>query len=195
MRWPFASKRKTWKAPKWRKLELGCGRKVTPGYVRVDANPNIAADWHGDVVGPMPWPDGSFDEIRAVDVLEHISYCQTQIALAEWARLLATGGRLYVQVPDCGRIMTEWVADPERWRERLPRELADAPAIIGVAWRIMGGHADGGYSWDGDDWRLNAHYAMFTEESLRWYLERAGLVVKKLSSNFHPNLCCWAAKP
>lgn len=190
MTWPYATARHETR----RKLELGCGRKDTPGYVRVDANPNIEADWHGDVCGPMPWPDGSFDEIRAVDVLEHISYWDTERALAEWARLLAPGGLLYVQVPDCGRIMSEWAADPERWNERLPAPLAELPPIVGVAWRIMGGQHDGSYTHDGDDWRLNAHFSMFTESSLAWYLDRAGLDIERIVSNPHPNLLCWARK-
>ena len=42
---------------------------------------------------------------------------------------------------------------------------------------------------------LNAHYAMFDESSIRWYLERAGLVVESLRVNEHPNLLVWARKP
>lgn len=190
--WPYSS---TSAEPRARKLEIGCGRKETPGYVRVDANPNIDADWHGDAIGPMPWEDGSFVEIRAVDVLEHLSYWQTEIALTEWARLLTPGGRLYVQVPDCGRIMAEWAEDHDRWRERVPAQLADGPSIVGVAWRILGGHSDGAYTKEGDEWRLNAHYAMFDETALRWYLERAGLTVQSMKSNDHPNLLVWARKP
>lgn len=191
--WPYSGEVAA--APPTRKLEIGCGRKETPGYTRVDANPNIEADWHGDALGPMPWPDGSFVEIRAVDVLEHLSYWDTERALAEWARLLVPGGRLYVQVPDCGRIMARWAADPDVWRERLPAELAGAPSIVGVAWRIMGGQADGAYTHPGDEWRLNAHYAMFCRDSLTWYIERAGLVVESMRSNEHPNLLCWCRKP
>lgn len=184
------------------KLELGCGHHPTPGYVRVDANPNIDADWHGDACGPMPWPDGTFAEIRAVDVLEHLPYRLTPVALAEWSRLLAPGGRLYVQVPDCGRIMREYVENPGRWRERVPAELEALPPILGVAWRILGGQDEGtltggtggGYTKADDDWRWNAHYAMFDEAALRWYLTKAGLVVDTLESNFHPNLCVWAVK-
>lgn len=181
------------------KLEIGCGRKETPGYVRADANPNVDADWHGDALGPMPWADGTFTEIRAVDVLEHISYWRTDEALAEWARLLAPGGRLFVQVPDCGRIMTEWVHNRRRWQERLPAALDPPgeilPSIVGVAWRILGGHGDGAFTQDGDDWTYNAHYAMFDEPALRWYLTRAGLVVQSIESNPHPNLLAWSVKP
>lgn len=187
---------KPWSATPTKKLEIGCGRKDTPGYTRVDANPEIPADWHGDAVGPMPFPDGSFDEIRAVDVLEHISYWQTEQALAEWARLLRPGGKLYVQVPDCGRIISEYVdSSATRWQERMPEALQGLPPIVSIAWRILGGHADGAFTLGDDDWRLNAHYAMFDEASIRWYLKRAGLRVESIESNFHPNLLVWAEKP
>ncbi len=41
----------------------------------------------------------------------------------------------------------------------------------------------------------DAHYAMFDETALRWYLERAGLTVQSMKSNDHPNLLVWARKP
>jgi len=177
------------------KLEVGCGRRVTPGFLRADANPNVGAlDYCGDVAGRMPWPDGAFDEIRAVDILEHIPYRRTGDALAEWARLLAPGGRLYVQVPDCGRIMAEWAVDPTRWRERLPADLAGLPPFLGVVWRVLGGQDDGVITREGDDPSLNLHLAMFDEAALRWYLTGAGFRVESLESNPHPNLCVWAVR-
>lgn len=186
-----------------KRLEIGCGHKPTPGVVRVDANPLVDADWHGDAVGPMPWADGEFDEIGATDVLEHIPFRLTSKALAEWARLLKPGGKLYVQVPDCGRIMREYVENPSRWRERLPADLSSLPPILGVTWRVLGGQDEGnfttghggGYTTTGDPaWWLNVHLAMFDEPSLRWYLEQAGFYVVSMESNFHPNLCCWAER-
>lgn len=177
------------------KLEVGCGRRITPGYLRADANSNLdQLDWCGDVSTRMPWPDGFFDEIRAVDILEHIPYRRTHLALAEWARLLRPGGRLYVQVPDCGRIMREWVENPVRWRERMPADLAELPPFLGVAWRVLGGQDDGVITHDGDDPTLNLHLAMFDEPTLRWYLGQAALTVESLESNPHPNLLVWAVK-
>lgn len=178
-----------------KRLEVGCGRKVTPGFVRADANPNVGAlDWCGDVSTRMPWDDGTFDEIRAVDILEHIPYRRTAAALTEWARLLRPGGVLYVQVPDCGRIMAEWAQDPTRWRERLPADLAHLPPFLGVAWRILGGQDDGVITHDGDDPALNLHLSMFDEPTLRWYLTGAGFEVERLESNPHPNLLAWARR-
>jgi predicted SAM-dependent methyltransferase len=177
-----------------RKLEIGCGWKPTPGYVRVDVNENIPdLDWCGDARGPFPFGDGEFVEIRAVDILEHIPYQDTLHALREWARMLCSGGRLYVQVPDA-RTAVEWyLHQPHRIQRDAP--YPNFPPIVSLAWRLMGGQDDGHFVRDGDDWRLNAHYALFDAESLKWYVREAGLQLVSLQVNQFPNLLCWARKP
>lgn len=175
------------------RLELGSGYHPTPGFTHLDINPN-APDV--DIVGPafpVDLPDGACDELRAVDVLEHLPYRQTHAALAEWARVLVPGGLLYVQVPDAETIMRWYVQEPARLLERLP---ADVPASRegGAAWRLLGGQDDNVCARDGDDWRWNAHYSLFSAESLTVALDRAGFVVESLEVNGHPNLLCWAAK-
>lgn len=176
------------------KLELGSGYHPTPGFVHLDLNPN-APDV--DIIGPafpLDLPDESVHEIRAVDVLEHLSYWDTDTALTEWARVLAPGGRLYVQVPDAELIMHWFVSFPELLIERLPEGLPPTP-LAGATWRLLGGHNDGVCAADGDDFRWNAHYALFSIRSLPEALARAGLRVESIDVNGHPNLCCWASKP
>lgn len=80
------------------RLEIGSGYSPTPGFVHLDLNPMAPGV---DLVGPafpLDLPDGSVSEMRCVDVLEHLSYRDTAAALADWARVLVAGGRLYVQV-------------------------------------------------------------------------------------------------
>jgi predicted SAM-dependent methyltransferase len=176
------------------RLELGSGYCPTEGFTHLDLNPNAP---QVDIVGPafpLDLPDGSCDEIRAVDVLEHLPYRQTAPALAEWARVLRSGGGLYIQVPDAAQIMSWYVMEPDRLLERLP---ADVPRNRegGAAWRLLGGQDDEVCARDGDDWRLNAHYALFSRDSLALALDEAGFVIDSIEVNGHPNLLCWSRKP
>lgn len=204
------------------KLELGSGYAPTPGYLHLDANPALPqermwADYTGecnlaephvdvliDASGELPWRDGTVDEIRAVDVLEHISYRRTAATLREWARVLAPGGRLYVQVPDFAEVV-RWLTEDRQGRLlNRGRELARAgvlhvdPAeaqLVEIAEVILlGGHDDGTHVHDGDDWRWNAHYSLWTAEKLRFALDVAGFDGGSVTTNGHPNLCAWAVK-
>lgn len=190
------------------KLEIGSGYAPTPGFAHLDLNPN-APDV--DFVGPawpLDFPDGCLEELRAVDVLEHVSYWDTDACLAEWARVLVPGGRLFVQVPDAEHIMDDYVAAVGLRPERIPGEQAGATAhltrglpaglpstpLAGAAWRLLGGQSDGKYAKDGDDGDWNLHRALFDAGSLESALVRAGFGVESMESNAHPNLQAWAVK-
>jgi SAM-dependent methyltransferase len=176
------------------KLELGSGYHPTAGYTHLDINPNAP---HVDIVAachPLPGiPDASVTNLRAVDVLEHLSYRDTEAVLAEWHRILAPGGRVYVQVPDAELTMRWFTESPERLTRRIPHDLPQTP-LSGAAWRLLGGHRDSICATDGDDWRWNAHYAFFSAASLADALHDAGLEVIDMRTNDHPNLCCTARK-
>ncbi|MGZ4249851.1 MAG: class I SAM-dependent methyltransferase [Solirubrobacteraceae bacterium] len=81
-----------------RRLSLGCGRDIRPGWVNLD----IAALPGVDVVHDLdkfPWPleDGAFDEIECIDILEHVR--DLPRAMGEIHRLLAPGGRILITGP------------------------------------------------------------------------------------------------
>lgn len=175
------------------KLELGAGYHPTPGFITLDANPAC----NPDIVGPafpLQLGDGTVGELRAVDVLEHISYRRTAEVLADWFRVLVPGGRLYVQVPDAALVMEWFVREPHRLMEKSAVANVPQTPLAMAAWRILGGHEDGVYAKDPDSWQFNAHYAMFSPTSLRLALEDAGFVVRSLVVNDHPNICCTAEK-
>lgn len=171
------------------KVEVGAGCYAVPGFLAVDINPRCAgvvAD-----VRALPFRTGSVTELRATDILEHLSYRQTDAVLAEWARVCRTGARFYVQLPDAETIMRWFVAaDP---RLTVPPDLPQTP-LAAAAWRLLGGHFDGGVVEAGEDWRWNAHYAFFSKESLTAALDRAGFRVIKIRTNPFPNLCCQAVR-
>lgn len=173
------------------KIEVGAGGRAAPGFLAVDINPRRC-----DVMATataLPFRDGSIEALRAVDVLEHMSYRDTDRVLAEWARVCAPHAELYVQVPDADRIIQWYTGSPRRLLVSLPAELPQTP-LAGAAWRLLGGHADGERVdvAAGDDWRWNAHYAMFSTHSLRSALARAGFGVSQCTTNQFPNLLCWA---
>lgn len=90
--------------------------------------------------------------------------------------------------------MRWFVRDPSKLLRNLPPELPQTP-LAGATWRLLGGHADGSFVMAADEWRLNAHYAMFGKMSLVGSIIRAGLVVESVTVNAHPNLCLWAVRP
>ncbi len=178
------------------RLELGSGytpyRTDDPEWEHLDGNPNAPhVEYLLDLAGPLPFADETFDELRAVDCLEHVSYRDTDKVLREWARVLRPGGTIYIQVPAADVMMARYLQNPT---SLITDEFREYPPVVSLAWRLMGGQADGDYSKPGDDWRLNAHYALFTDLSLRWYLDRAGLLIEELTINPFPNLCCTARK-
>lgn len=85
------------------KLELGCGRVPTPGYVHHDRRLHAA---HVDVCHdlnrlPWPWDDGACAEILALDVFEHL-HLMPEAWLRECHRLLRPAGLLHLRVPIFG---------------------------------------------------------------------------------------------
>ena len=96
--------------PNDRVLDLGCGsgrmvlwnRDLGAWTVGVDVSPFFAHEARETVdlvlgdLRQLPFPDGSFDKAYALDVLEHLSPQALSGMLAEAARVLAPGGRLFV---------------------------------------------------------------------------------------------------
>ncbi len=171
------------------KLELG-SPIARDGWVSVDLSPR--ADVVADVL-KLPFADGEVDAISAIDVLEHLSYRDTDAALAEWARVCAPGATIYVQVPDAETIMYWFTKSPHRL-ETWERGQS-CTALHGAQWRLLGGHADGQYVDASGDWRWNAHYSLWSEESLRDAMQNAGFRFERpIDSNCHPNLLAHAVK-
>lgn len=89
----------------FKKINLGAGEDPTDGWVNVDVVDLPGIDLvHNLIKFPYPFPDACADEIKAVDVLEHLpNYIGEQngvIAfIEECHRILIPGGTLYIQTP------------------------------------------------------------------------------------------------
>lgn len=93
------------------KLHLGCGPRVIPGFIHVDAQ----AAPHVDVVGPVDRLEGfetdSADLIYASHVLEHFGRHEVQAVLNEWFRVLRPGGQLRLAVPDFAAVVQRYESE------------------------------------------------------------------------------------
>lgn len=175
-----------------RRLEIASGFAPADGFEHLDLNPNAPHVEHlCDFSQPLPFEDDTFVEIRAVDCLEHASYRDTETMLREWVRVLAPGGGIFIQTPDAETMMQWYISGRP---DMVMPEFKDQPPIVSIAWRVLGGHADNERVEDGGDFRLNAHYALFSMSSLQWYCDRVGLHVETIARNPFPNLQLYGRK-
>ena len=79
-------------------LDVGCGIRKFPGAVGVDVNPASAADVVCDLDQfPYPFADRTFDHLRAIHVIEHLT--DVIRAMEEFHRLVRLGGRVRIETP------------------------------------------------------------------------------------------------
>jgi ubiquinone/menaquinone biosynthesis C-methylase UbiE len=79
-------------------LDVGCGVRKHPGAIGIDRNPRSCADVICDLDRfPYPFANESFDEVRAVHVIEHLS--DIIRAIEEFHRLVRPGGRIIIVTP------------------------------------------------------------------------------------------------
>ena len=78
------------------KLHLGCGKKILPGYINIDAT---CSDVVGDIRDLSSYEDNSVDEILAVHVWEHFWINEVLDIATEWKRVLKPDGKLILEMP------------------------------------------------------------------------------------------------
>ena len=90
-------------------LDLGCGNKKRPGSLGLDVIPGTQADVIHDLsVFPYPFPDSTFSEIFADNVLEHLD--SPLKVMEELHRICRPGAKVTIIVP---YFRSKWAfADP-----------------------------------------------------------------------------------
>jgi len=132
------------------RLHLGCGKIDHPGFVNIDAIPRRNIHYVQPVDRLQRFDDGSVDLVYACHVLEHFSHLQVPAVLKEWRRVLRTGGRLCLSVPDFDKLLAIYNANGR-----------DANCILNA---LMGGQ----------EYAYNYHRVIFTRDYLEQLLLAAG---------------------
>ena len=79
-------------------LDVGCGINKLAGAIGIDRNPSSRADVICDLDRfPYPFRDSSFDKLRAIHVIEHVS--DVIKTMEEFHRLVRAGGEVFIVTP------------------------------------------------------------------------------------------------
>lgn len=84
------------------KLEVGSGVRPKAGYLHLDMEFGVKkpqVDFSRDF-SENNLPSDVFDEILSIHFLEHIFWMKCPYVMSEFNRLLKTGGKLFIEVPD-----------------------------------------------------------------------------------------------
>lgn len=92
-----------------RRLHLGCGEHLIPGWANIDliGFPGVVP-WN--LAQPLPVADGTVDRVFSEHFHEHITLAQGIALLAEIHRVLKTGGVVRISTPDMEKLITEYQA-------------------------------------------------------------------------------------
>ena len=157
-----------------RRLNLGCGFDVRPGYVNVDLQAFHKPDLVGDIIDLTMLPSLAFEEIVAQDVLEHFHWRDTPRALYEWNRLLEPGGRLFVRTMYLNGLLRKF----------------ESPGFASIAQqKLLIVNLFSMQKYQGD-----YHLTSFTERLMRFYLWAGGFAIDRIQVREEWLFEVWATK-
>ena len=81
------------------RINVGCGKKFEPEYYNIDLYEELIADKLMSAIN-LDFKDNSCEEVKAIQIIEHLSFFEAIYALNEFFRVLQLGGKLILEIPD-----------------------------------------------------------------------------------------------
>lgn len=110
------------------KLNIGCGKKFEPDYCNIDLYEDLIADKKMSALN-LEFEDYSCQEIKAIQIIEHLGFYQAIYALSEFFRVLKPRSKLILETPDLDKTFRiylnsnyEQQKDVLSWIYGLPHE-------------------------------------------------------------------------
>lgn len=114
-----------------RKLQIGAGANLLPGWLNTTLYPFARAAVFLDARLPFPIPDAQFDYVFSEHVIEHLEFDEAAHMLREARRILRPGGRLRIATPDLKQIIALYTQPEAAPQQAYIRWIMDSfrPAV------------------------------------------------------------------
>lgn len=167
------------------KLNIGCWRKLLPGYINIDLNPpGEVRAWEGADnsqikylqanICDLPYIDGFVESILLEHVLEHLYFETAYEALWECHRVLQPKGKIRITIPD----FQFWV---KNFSEMMDSPLDWADMAYAILSPVRAGN-------------MSEHRSLWWKENLSEMASRVGFKIDKIWTDNFRLLNCEAHK-
>lgn len=101
------------------KLNVGSGRRYEPDYCNIDLYEDILVDQQMSAIN-LSFSDNSCEEVKAVQLIEHIGFFKSLYVLSEFFRVLQFKGVLIIETPDIEKAFQSYlIGNYEQQKEIL----------------------------------------------------------------------------
>ena len=135
------------------KLNIGCGTLLRDDAINMDIR-RLPDTVCGDIRA-LPFGDNYFDEVYAIDIIEHMTAADGLTALREVSRVMKPYGKCFFQLPSLRGIVEAYAAGATAEK---------------VSWWLFGGQ----------DYKENFHYVIYDERSFQRALLKSGLTADEI---------------
>ncbi|MCK4381139.1 MAG: hypothetical protein KAW51_08390 [Candidatus Lokiarchaeota archaeon] len=90
------------------KLNVGSGKRYEPNYINIDLYEGILADQQMSAIN-LKFPDNSCEEVKAIQLIEHLGFFKSLYALSEFFRVLQLDGILIIETPDIDKAFQSYL--------------------------------------------------------------------------------------